>query len=225
MTMTSFAIKRPRSTSDFPQGALVAHKKWRDTRIWLGLGFIVAAMFLGAFVMSSGTATSTVWRATRDLPVGAVPEVEPVSVALGDSVATYLPAAELPQGRMKLPVASGGLLPRNAVGAPVPATSRLVTIPVDPLRVPVGLAAGDVVDVWASEAKSNDGAPLLPTLVLSNIRVADVNHEASGMGGELPVVLDIAESQTAQLLGATRGEISLVLVPLPSQSFYGEIRQ
>ena len=103
--MTSFAIKRPRSTSDFPQGALVAHKKWRDTRIWLGLGFIVAAMFLGAFVMSSGTATSTVWRATRDLPVGAVPEVEPVSVALGDSVATYLPAAELPQGRMKLPVA------------------------------------------------------------------------------------------------------------------------
>jgi len=223
--MTSFAIKGSRAASDFPQGTLVSRKKWRDTRIWLGLGFIVAAMFIGAFVMSSGKATSTVWRATRDLPVGAVPEVEPVSVALGDAAATYLPTSELPQGRMKLPVVSGGLLPRNAVGAAVPSTSRLVTIPVDPLRVPVGLAAGDVVDVWASAPKTNDGAPPIPTQVLSNIRVADVDREASSMGGDLPVVLDIDQSQTAQLIGATRADISLVLVPMPSQSFYGEILQ
>jgi hypothetical protein len=223
--MTSFAIKGSRAASGVPQGALVSQKKWRDTRIWLGLGFIVAAMFIGAFVMSSGKATSTVWRATRDLPVGAVPEVEPVSVALGDAAATYLPTSELPQGRMKLPVVSGGLLPRNAVGAAVPSTSRLVTIPVDPLRVPVGLAAGDVVDVWASAPKANDGAPPIPTQVLTNIRVADVDREASAMGGALPVVLDIAQSQTAQLIGATRADISLVLVPMPSQSFYGAILQ
>ena len=223
--MTSFAIKRSRSAEDFPPGAFVVQKKWRDARIWLGLGFIVAAMFVGAFVMSSGKATSTVWRATRDLPIGAVPEVEPVSVALGDAASAYLPTSELPQGRMKLPVVSGGLLPRNAVGAAVPSTSRLVTIPVDPMRVPVGLAAGDVVDVWASAPKINDGVQLLPTQVLTNIRVADVDREASAMGGELPVVLDIAQSQTAQLISATRADISLVLVPMSSQSFYGEILQ
>jgi Flp pilus assembly protein CpaB len=126
---------------------------------------------------------------------------------------------------MKLPVVSCGLLPRNAVGAAVPSTSRLVTIPVDPLRVPVGLAAGDVVDVWASAPKANDGAPPIPTQVLTNIRVADVDREASAMSGALPVVLDIAQSQTAQLIGATRADISLVLVPMPSQSFYGAILQ
>ena len=59
--------------------------------------------------------------------------------------------------------------------------------------------------------------------MLSNVRVAEVDREASGMGGELPVVLDISDSQAAQLIGATRADISLVLVPLPSQSFYGEL--
>ena len=221
--MTSFAIKRSRSVSDSQHGVTVTHKKWRDARIWLGLGFIVAAMFIGAFVMSSGGSTSTVWRATRDLSVGAVPEVEPVTVTLGDAAKTYLPTAEIPQGRMKLPVAAGGFLPRNAVGAAVPSTSRLVTIPVDPMRVPAGLSAGDEVDVWASAPKVNDGASPIPTQVLSNVRVAEVDREASGMGGELPVVLDISESQAAQLIGATRADISLVLVPLPSQSFYGEL--
>ncbi len=180
-------------------------------------------MFIGAFVMSTGAQTSTVWRATRDLPIGAVPQVEPVALALGDSASAYLPATEVPNGRMKQPVSAGALVPRNAVGAAVPSTSRLVTIPVDPMRAPVGLAAGDVVDVWASAPKANDGAPPLPTQVLSNVLVADVDREASGMGGELPVVLDIADSQAATLIGATRADISLVLVPLASQSFYGEI--
>ncbi|MDD2818088.1 MAG: hypothetical protein PHN51_04755 [Candidatus Nanopelagicales bacterium] len=223
--MTSFAIRRSGSANDFQHGVVASHKKWRDTRIWVGLGFIIAAMFIGAFVMSSGGSTSTVWRATRDLPVGAVPEVEAVTVALGEAATTYLPTTELPQGRMKLPVADGGFLPRNAVGAAVPSNSRLVTIPVDPMRVPVGLAAGDVVDVWASAPKVNEASSSIPTQVLSNVLVADVDREASGMGGELPVVLDIADSQAAQLIGATRADISLVLVPLPSQSFYGEISQ
>ena len=172
--MSIFAIKRSPVVSQYPQGVLASPKRWRDTRIWLGLSFIIVSMVIGAFILSSGSSTSTVWRATRDLPIGAVPEVEAVTVALGAAADTYVPTSELPQGRMKVPVAEGGFLPRNAVGAPVPSSSRLVTIPVDPLRVPVGLAAGDVVDVWASTPKANDGAPPMPTQVLSNVLVADL---------------------------------------------------
>jgi len=200
-------------------------RRLRDLRVWLGLALIVGSMFLGAFVLSSGEHTSNVWRATRDLAVGAIPEVESAALALGESTSTYLPATQMPLGRMKYPVAMGGLIPVNAVGATLPSTTRLVTIPVDPMRAPVAIAAGDVVDVWVSAPKANDGVPPIPTLVLSNIRVAEVDRELSGVGGELPVVLNVVDSQTAQLIGATRGELSLVLVPLNSQSFYGAVVQ
>jgi hypothetical protein len=200
-------------------------RRLRDLRVWLGLALIIGSMFLGAFVLSSAEHTSNVWRATRDLAVGSVPEVEPATLALGESASTYLAAAQMPLGRMKYPVARGGLIPVNAVGATLPATTRLVTIPVDPMRAPVAIAAGDVVDVWVSAPKANDGVPPIPTLVLSNIRVAEVDRELSGVGGELPVVLNVVDSQTAQLIGATRGDLSLVLVPLSSQSFYGEVVQ
>jgi len=180
-------------------------------------------MFFGALVLSSGQHTSNVWRATRDLAVGSVPEVEAVALSLGESESVYLSATQHPHGRMKYPIAVGGLIPVDAVGAALPAVTRLVTIPVDPMRAPVAISAGDVVDIWVSAPKANDGIPPIPTLVLSNIRVAEVDREFTGVGGELPVVLDVVESQTAQLIGATRGELSLVLVPLASQSFYGEV--
>ncbi|MEI7453062.1 MAG: hypothetical protein WCK04_02405 [Actinomycetes bacterium] len=198
-------------------------RRLRDLRVWLGLALILGSMFLGAFVLSSGNQTNNVWRATRDLAVGSVPEVESVTLALGDAASTYLSTAQFPQGRMKFPVAIGGLIPVNAVGAALPAATRLVTIPVDPMRAPVSITAGDVVDVWVSAPKANNGVPPIPTLVLSNIRVAEVDRDLSGVGGEIPVVLDVVDSQTAQLIGATRGELSLVLVPLNSQSFYGEV--
>jgi hypothetical protein len=198
-------------------------RRLRDVRVWLGLVLILGSMFLGALVLSSGQHTSSVWRATRDLAVGSVPEVESVPLALGASEAVYLPATQLPQGRMKYPIAMGGLIPINAVGALLPAATRLVTIPVDPMRAPVAISAGDVVDIWVSAPKTNDGMPPIPTLVLSNIRVAEVDREFTGVGGELPVVLDVVQSQTAQLIGATHGDLSLVLVPLDSQSFYGEV--
>ena len=65
-------------------------RRLRDLRVWLGLALILGSMFLGAFVLSSGNQTNNVWRATRDLAVGSVPEVESVTLALGDAASTYL---------------------------------------------------------------------------------------------------------------------------------------
>ena len=223
--MTIKALKNRDPAQEFATMIGSKRRRLRDLRIWLGLALILGSMFIGAFVLSSGEHTSNVWRATRDLAIGSFPQVETVALALGDTAANYLPATQIPQGRMRYPVAMGGLIPLNAVGALVPAAVRLVTIPVDPMRAPVAIAAGDVVDIWVSSPKTNDGVPPIPTLVLSNIRVAEVDREFTGIGGELPVVLDVVTSQTAQLLGAMRGELSLVLVPLESQSFYGEVMQ
>jgi len=191
--------------------------RWRDLRLWLGLMLIVASMFAGAKVISSGTSTVTLWRAAKDLAIGTVPEVEPVAVSLGGAATAYLAATSIPEGRMRYPIAAGALIPVNAVGAAIPVSTRLVTIPVEPMRMPVGLAAGDVVDVWAAPANPNESSPLAPSPVLRNIRIATVDYEGDGLRGELPVVLDVTDAQVPQLIAAARGAISLVLVPLEAQ--------
>lgn len=189
-----------------------------DLRLWLGVALILASMAVGARVLSSGTATVTVWRAAHDLSVGALPEVEPAVVSLDGGEHAYLTAAQAPTGRMRQAVAAGALLPASAVGADLPDTTRLVTVPVEPLHAPIGLAAGDVVDVWATAQASSSTARPSPVPVLSGVRVEEVDRDADGLRGELPVVLAVDAAQVAQLVAAARGTITLVLQPLAAQA-------
>ena len=189
--------------------------RWRDLRLWLGLGLVVCSMLAGAYVLSAGERSITVWRAATDLAVGDAPQVEAVWVQLEDSAAAYLPATSAPVGRMRVPVAAGALLPVAAVGAAQTSTGRLVTVPVDSMHAPVGLAPGDVVDVWATSDDMSNPAP--PTLVLAQAHVQAVDRENVGVGGEIPVVLEVDRTQTAQIIAASRGLLSLVEVPLSAQ--------
>ncbi len=189
--------------------------RWTDLRLWLGLALILGSMFAGAFLLSAQEQSIAVWRASVDLAVGDVPQVEPVSVRLDDSASAYLTTSSRPQGRMRVPVQAGALLPAAAVGAADPSQDRLVTVAVDALHAPMDLTAGDVVDVWAT---SDDTAhPLPPTLVLAEAHVQAVDRENVGIGGEIPVVLAVDRLQTASIIAASGGHISLVEVPLSAQ--------
>lgn len=194
------------------------HRRLLDLRLWLGVALILGAMAIGARVLSSGTATVTVWRASHDLAVGSVPQVEPAVVALDGRESAYLPAVTPPAGRMRQSVAAGALVPATAVGAVVPEATRLVTVPVEPMHAPIGLAAGDIVDVWATPDTTTTAAPPNPTPVLSGIRVEQVDRDVDGLRGEVPVVLAVDATQVAQLVAASRGTITLVLMPLRSQA-------
>jgi hypothetical protein len=46
--------------------------RWRDLRLWVGVAIMVLAMFAGAFLLSRGEQTTTVWRASSDLSIGSV---------------------------------------------------------------------------------------------------------------------------------------------------------
>ncbi len=189
--------------------------RWTDIRLWFGLALIVTSMLAGAYVLSAGEDSMTVWRASTDLAIGDVPQLEPVSVRLDGSAVAYVRATSMPEGRMRVPVAEGALLPVAAVGAAESTTSRLITVAVDSLHSPVGLAPGDVVDVWATTNDTQN--PMPPTLVLAQAHVQAVDRENVGVGGELPVVLDVDKDQTAPIIAASRGQISLVEVPLSAQ--------
>jgi len=187
--------------------------RWRDLRLWLGLALIVGSMLLGAAMLSSGEQTVSVWRATRDLAVGDEAEVEPITVRLADASSSYLSTQSMPSGRMRVPVAAGALVPASAVGLPPAQDGRLVTVPIDAVRAPMGIDAGDVVDVWVAPQNSD----ARPTLVLAQAHVHAVDRENIGVGGEIPVVLAIAEHDVAAVIEASREMISLVEVPLDSQ--------
>ncbi|MDO9485041.1 MAG: hypothetical protein Q7K25_03160 [Actinomycetota bacterium] len=190
--------------------------RWTDMRLWLGLVLILGSMFAGAYLLSAGEQTITVWRAAANLAVGDAPVVEPISVRLDDSALAYIPASSPPLGRMRVPVAVGALLPAAAVGAGEPATGRLITVAVDSLHAPVGLDAGDVVDVWVTAGDANESST--PALILAQAHVQAVDRDNLGVGGEIPVVLAIDRERVAPIIAASSGKISLVEVPFAAQS-------
>jgi len=196
----------------------VSMPRWTDFRLWLGLTLVVGAMFAGAHLLSSDGDDVTVWQATRDLPGGAViADLRPVTVSLGDAGDDYLTADEAVTGRMLWPVAAGELVPRRAVVADDLAGSRLVTVPVDPLRLPPDLMPGDRVDVWSTPGDRAD-VVLLPQLIVPGVTVASLSEDTVGIGGEIAVVLTLAEADVSDVVAASRGgRLDLVSVPLSSQ--------
>ncbi len=208
-------------TSQLP-GQLPAKRlrvvRWRDLRLWVGLAIMVLAMFAGAFILSRGEQTTTVWRASSDLSIGSVPVATPVTVALGEAQDQYLPANEPLTGRLRWPVAAGDLIPRGALGYSSLLNARLVTLPVDPLHAPVNLASGDIVDIWSTPAEAAGGITAKPVLVFSRVTVAEAAIDSVGIGGEIAVVVEVPADGAAQLVAAARsGLIDLVAVPITSQ--------
>lgn len=198
-----------------PRSERMRQVRWRDTRLWLGLGFMIVAMVWGASLMSGSESTVTVWRASRDLLPGAVPVVEPVAVSLGAAAESYLTADRPLEGRMILPVTAGSLVPAAAVGGVPSPGARRVTFPVDPLHAPVDLAAGDRVDVWATLTDGGQTPAAPPVLVLPRVLVVSADRESVGVGGEIAVVVEVPESEVSTAVSAIRsGVVDLAAVPI-----------
>jgi hypothetical protein len=188
----------------------------------------VACIAAGAVLFGQEEDTVMVWRATRDLSVGAVPsasggDVVAVRVSAGVAQDRYagpdVAGDSVDQVRLRLPIAAGELVPRSALASAPGRATRLVTVPVDPLHAPVGLMPGDAVDAWATP-RSNAGADTLaePALVLPGATVANVSVDALGIGGELAVVLEVPAEDAGRLVAAARGGVvDLVAVPITSQ--------
>ena len=198
-----------------PRAERMRRIRWRDTRLWLGLGFMIVAMVWGASLMSGSESTVTVWRASRDLLPGAAPVVEPVAVSLGAAAGSYLTADQPLVGVMLLPVTAGSLVPAAAVGGAPSSGVRRVTFPVDPLHAPVDLAAGDRVDVWATVTDGGSTSVIPPVLVLPRVLVVSADRESLGVGGEIAVVVEVPKSQVSAAVSAIRsGVVDLAAVPI-----------
>ena len=200
-----------------PTAQRLVRVRWRDGRLWLGVALIIVSMVIGSRLISHSDDRVTVWRATRDLSVGSAPlDLEPVAVALGDSVAGYVRANENPSGVLLHSVAAGELLPSNALGALTGEPGRAITLAVEPLHAPVGLLPGDRVDVWATPVDASvSGAS---RLVEASALVVAVTADSLGVGGEIGVGIEIPEAHVGEVIAAVRGGVvDLVTVPLEVQ--------
>jgi hypothetical protein len=191
--------------------------RWSDIRLWFGISLLIVSMFVGARVMASGEETVTLWRASSELALGSpLAGVEAVVVALNGAQEPYFRGTVPPSGIVVRPIGAGEFIPSSALSALPPPDSRVVTVPVDPLHVAIGLNAGDQVDVWSSS--KDVGSMLPPMLVLTGITVRAVASDVVGTGGEIGVVLLVPVPQVPDLVQAIRvGVIDLVKVPLESQ--------
>jgi hypothetical protein len=176
---------------------------------------------VGAATLSRGGESVVVLRAVTDLSAGTQAfDVEPVSVPPSVAEAGYATPADLgaaPQ-TLRWPVPAGQLLPLAALANEPRHDRRLVTVPLDPIRAPVGLAAGDLVDVWTTAESSAETAAAVPSLVLSRVAVADLSTDGSAVSGDLGVVLDVEASEVGALVTAARsGVIDLAAIPVTAQ--------
>ena len=194
--------------------------RWGDVRLWVGVSVLIGSMFIGARVMASAEETVTLWRATSDLAAGSNPlAVEPVVVALAGSDEAYFRGLIPPTDVVIRPVGAGEFIPIGALGTADLTPVRVVTVPVNPLHVAVGVNPGDQVDVWATIDSTTVSAvsqtSMVPTKVLAKITVIEIARDVVCTGGDIGVVLSVPESDVPSLVLAMRmGDIDLVKVPL-----------
>ena len=217
--------ERPSATrsADVPAGqegraARQSRARLSDARVWGGATLLVLSALAGALLLGRSGDEVAVLQATRDLSIGSVPvDLQPVLVprAIADS---YVAADSIVDGQVRWPISAGELLPRGVLSNSAPTPKRGVTLALDPGRTPVGLLAGDLVDVWVtSDSPETLGGRSTSVRVLEKATVTAV--EASSFGGGLSVELAVPLEQVNDVIEAMRtGAIDMVTVPLADQS-------
>lgn len=170
---------------------------WRDPRLWLGVLLIAGSVVLGARLLAAADDTVTVWGMAADrgsgTPVAAADlEVQRVRFADGAALERYFPADQpVPEDLvLTREVGAGELLARSAVGAADDEPVLEVPLAVDPQRVPPGVEAGSVVDVWVTGADRP---------ALSGVRVvaAPSYDEGFAVSGTRQVVVAVEDERAA----------------------------
>jgi hypothetical protein len=192
----------------------------RDLRLALGVALVLASVVLGARLVSAAGARVEVWSLRTAMAAGStLHDDDLVSTPVGaDSLAPYLLASrDVAGSRLARDVGAGELLPAAALTTASP-DRRLVTVAVDPLHAPPGLARGERVDVYVTPkdgvSLGGDGVTVLPSLVLAGVVVADPGAvDPAGASGQVGVVLDVAAKDADRAVAAARaGDVDLVRV-------------
>lgn len=184
--------------------------RWRDPRLLAGVVLVAVAMAGGALLLNRGSVGTPTVRALRDLPVGVTVSDADVEIVTADIPGTQAYLAQIEPGEVVVrAIHAGELVPADALTAHAPVDVRMVTVPVEPLHAPPGLAPGSRVDVWVTSDR--EGA--LPELALADALVSSVSTETDSATGQRGVVLQVAPADAGKVVAASQSSVDLVVRP------------
>jgi hypothetical protein len=151
---------------------------FRNSRLAMGLALFIVALTAASLISKEANRTVLVWASTGDLAPGQIvmqSDITPVSVLLAQSAKNYLSSsAEIVGTTVLTKISAGDLIPGSAIGASGNfINQRLFPLTVALSDIPISLARGDVIDLYALNA-SNAKELVAPVLLGSSISVEQV---------------------------------------------------
>ena len=193
--------------------------RWLDLRLLIGLVLVVAAVIVGARIVSAADETVTVWAINKDLAAGSTltaDDLHTVDVGLDGHASAYIAATSDPNGKtLSRDVSAGDLLPVAAIVEDTDLVGLALSVPAS--NVPLTVARGDRVSIYATSAPPPGAQETAAStvLVVEAAAVADVSDRSQGAlsvgSGELQVVVKVPECAVAGILDATVDEVLTVV--------------
>ncbi|MBS44262.1 MAG: hypothetical protein CMH83_14085 [Nocardioides sp.] len=191
------------AAGDAPPATRARTAGWRDPRLWIGVALVAASVVVGARLLASADDTVAVWSVADDVAVGETvgpDDLEARRVRFADEadLARYVGVDDaLPADAVATrALGAGELLPAGALGEAGDDGTVVVSVPVDPMRVPGSVGAGSLVRVWVWDAaadRSRAGSD--DALALDEVRVAGTPGGDALGGGLTPLELAIPAEQ------------------------------
>ena len=210
----------PRNSLPSPPAARARKPTWRDPRLLGGVGLICLSVLGGVKVLAGADDTVAVLAARSPLAAGQrieATDLESVRLRFASSADAdrYLPAgADLGGAVLLRPVGAGELVPRAAVANGGHPLAEL-PLAVDPARVPTGVTAGSVVDVFVGAA---DGHARGDLLVAEVPVLATTRPSVTSAAGTRQIVVGVDPKREPKLASVVAGlgqDAALLLVRRP----------
>ena len=184
-------------------------------RYLLGLILIITS-FISAFLISSASdRTITVWASSTDLAPGKIIEekdITPVKVRLLSNAEQYLDASvEIVGTCVVRRIGAAELIPSFALSPQVDTSLQRVPIQVERLMSPVGLGAGDLVDIYGIPNQMASQSGVVSELILESVGIEEIDDSARELGGALGITLLVPDSLVSDLI-STMSEFNFLLV-------------
>jgi hypothetical protein len=201
-----------------PRANRARRSRWRDPRLWLGVLLVLASVTVGAKVLAAADDTVAVWTLDHDASAGMTITTADLRVTrlhftnAADQIRYWLEEEPLPvRAHLTRDVASGELLARAAVTTDAAGAVHQLPLGVPAAGLPVDIAPGDHVDVWA--VPKPDATRGHPELVLSDAAVLSVGDPSvAGLASDRQVVVALPGSaDTGGVLDSLNGT-TVVLV-------------
>lgn len=206
-----------------PQPSRVRTPRWLDARLVVGVVLVLAAVLIGAKVVSGAQHTRRMLALTHDLAAGATlraADLTHVNVRLPSS-GVYLADEGRAIGRqLNRPLAKGELVPSAALGTATESTT--ISVPLQARDAPQ-LHRGQRVEIWLSTPACRS------VVLLSDVTVQDVHagSDAIGAGTGQDVVLTVSPQLAERVVAALADKDAViragVLTGTPAQHVATEL--